>query len=123
MLSYKKELKNFSRKLRSNLTDSEKILWSHLRRKQICGIPFYRQKPIGNFIVDFYAPKLNLVIEIDGSQHLEESQTVKDKQRDAYLNRQGLKVIRIANMEIFENIEGVMEVIFNFAKGKTKSHQ
>lgn len=121
MLSYQKGLKKLSRKLRSNLTDSERILWSKLRRKQICGIPFYRQKPIGNYIVDFYAPKINLIIEIDGSQHLEEGQRAKDKQRDEYLNRQGLKVLRVTNIEVFENIEGLVDQIYNFACQKIKT--
>jgi very-short-patch-repair endonuclease len=67
MLRYNPNLKFLARNLRVNLTDSEQRLWSRLRRRQILGVQFYRQKPLGNYIADFYAPKVNLVIEIDGS--------------------------------------------------------
>lgn len=114
MLKYNQRLKTLSRNLRNNLTDSERILWSKLRRKQILGIPFHRQKPIGEYIVDFYASRVNLVIEIDGSQHLEDEQVQKDKLRDEYLRGQGLEVLRFYNIDIFKNIDGVLEVIYNF---------
>ncbi len=65
MLRYNGNLKNKARQLRRNLTDSENALWSRLRNKQLLGVQFYRQKPIGGHIVDLYAPKPKLVIEID----------------------------------------------------------
>jgi very-short-patch-repair endonuclease len=83
-----------------------------LRGKQIAGIQFYRQKPIGNYIVDFYAPKAKLVIEIDGSQHLEPHYAEKDQERDEYLNRLGLTVLRFNSREVLKESEGVMEVIY-----------
>ncbi len=82
---YSSQLKNNSRVLRSNQTDAERHLWSKLRRKQLNGRQFYRQKPLGNYIVDFYAPSVRLVIEIDGGQHFEPEGIEKDKQRDQYL--------------------------------------
>ena len=69
MQPYNKNLKQPSRDLRNNMTDAEQLLWQRLRRKQILGLQFYRQKPILNFIVDFYCPAANLVIECDGGQH------------------------------------------------------
>ena len=78
MLHYKTHLKEIARSLRKNMTDSERVLWSRLRSKQILGLQFYRQKPIGGYIVDFYAPKAKLVIEIDGSQHMEAKHFEKD---------------------------------------------
>jgi very-short-patch-repair endonuclease len=69
MLRYSNQLKTNSRKLRKNMTDAERLLWSRLRRKQLKGLQVYRQKPIDGFIVDFYCPKANLVIELDGGQH------------------------------------------------------
>jgi len=66
MLKYSCSLKSKARRLRSELTDSESLLWSRLRRKQLMGVQFYRQKPVGDYIVDFYAPWANLVIELDG---------------------------------------------------------
>ena len=69
MLSYSKNLKEYSRMLRRNTTDAERLLWSKIRGEQLKGCQFNRQKPIGNYIVDFYCRKANLVIEIDGGQH------------------------------------------------------
>lgn len=120
MLKYNQRLKALSRDLRNNLTDSERMLWSRLCRKQILGVPFYRQKPIGEYIVDFYAPKVSLVIEIDGSQHLDEAQMQKDKLRDEYLQGQGLEVLRFYNIDIFKNIEGVMEMIYGFVNQRVE---
>jgi len=116
MLQYKPKLKKFSRQLRSNLTDSEQRLWFHLRRKQLEGIQFYRQKPIGNYIVDFYAPKAKLVIEIDGSQHFEEEHAKRDALRDSYLSGLGIHVLRFNNLEVLGTLDGVLEVILNFLK-------
>ncbi|MGZ8143754.1 MAG: endonuclease domain-containing protein [Methylosarcina sp.] len=112
MLNYNSKLKPKARSLRSNMTDAEQILWSHVRRKQILGVQFYRQKPIGNYIVDFYAPQANLVIELDGGQHFEPEQQHYDEQRTLYLQKQGLSVLRFTNLDVLKNIEGVMEVIF-----------
>ncbi len=74
---HSKILKGRARKLRKNMTDSEIVLWSRLRRKQLLDIQFYRQRPIGSYIVDFYAPKIKLVIEVDGSRHFEEKNIKK----------------------------------------------
>jgi very-short-patch-repair endonuclease len=65
--------------LRANLTDAEQRLWARMRRKQILGVQFYRQKPIGDYIADFYAPAVRLIVEVDGSQHAELSQAKYDK--------------------------------------------
>ena len=89
------------------------MLWSRIRRKQINDIQFYRQKPIENFIVDFYAPSAKLVIEIDGGQHFEEEHSQKDSRRDAHLQKLGLKVLRFDNLQVLHFIDGVLEVIFN----------
>ncbi len=70
MLKYNPHLRDKARHLRKNLTDSEAALWSRLRNKQLLGIQFYRQKPIGEYIVDFFAPRARLVVEVDGAQHL-----------------------------------------------------
>jgi len=111
MLSYNKNLKQHSRRLRENMTDAEKLLWAKIRVKQIKGYQFYRQKPIGDYIVDFYCPKTKLVIEVDGSQHLSGEMTENDRIRDKYLNSLGLRVLRFNNIEVLANIEGVLESI------------
>ena len=112
MLQYDLRLKPLGRKLRNEMTDSEKKLWSRVRRKQLRGVSFYRQKPIGKYIVDFYAPKAGLVVEVDGSQHFVESRQLKDKERDLYLKTKGLEVLRFDNLQILQETEAVMEVLF-----------
>jgi len=112
MLKYSPKLKANARQLRQNLTDSELSLWRRLRGKQLAGVQFYRQKPIGNYIVDFYAPKAKLVIEVDGSQHLEPPQASKDRERDEYLGRLGLTVLRINGRQVLKETEAVVELIY-----------
>jgi len=111
MLRYKANLKQPSRLLRKKLTDSERVLWSHLRGKQLSGIQFYRQKPLGCYIVDFYAPQAKLVIEVDGSQHLEGPQAEQDRRRDEYLESVGLRVLRFNSREVLVETEAVVEAI------------
>ena len=108
---YNKNLKSSSRKLRNRMTDAEMLLWSKIKRKQLRGIQFYRQKPIGNYIADFYSFKAKLVIEIDGSQHYEKENKEKDKIRDDYFKKLGLNVLRFNNLEVLKNIDGVIEKI------------
>ena len=83
-----------------------------MRGKQLAGVQFYRQKPIGGYIVDFYAPKAKLVIEIDGSQHLEAPHIGKDRERDEYLGRLGLTVLRINGRQVLKETEAVVELIY-----------
>lgn len=94
------------------MTDSEHALWTRLRGKQLAGVQFYRQKPIGDCIVDFYAPEAKLVIEIDGSQHLEAHHASKDRERDEYFGRLGLMVLRFNSRQVLKETEGVIEVIY-----------
>jgi len=72
MIYHNKKLKYTARTLRKNMTETEILLWSRVRRKQLLGFQFYRQRPHGNYIVDFYCPAAKLIIEIDGRQHYEE---------------------------------------------------
>jgi len=100
------------------MTETEIRLWNRLRRKQINGLQFYRQKPLGKYIVDFYCPAKSLVIEIDGGQHFWDEQIENDdKKRDRYFTDvQRLKVLRFTNIEVFQNIEGVVNSIFEALK-------
>ncbi len=109
MLRYNRDLLLRSRELRSNMTDAERALWSRLRRKQLNGYQFYRQKIIGNYIVDFYCPKAGLVIEVDGGQHYSEEMLEADRRRDDYIGGNGLTVMRFSNLEVRQNLEGVVE--------------
>lgn len=113
MLNYNKTLKDFSRKLRTNMTDAERLLWSKIRGKQLKGFQFYRQKPIGNYIVDFYCPKANLVIELDGGQHYSTTGNQKDDIRDACLGQLNIKVLRFSDRDIFENLTSILEGVWS----------
>ncbi len=117
MLRYNPKLKYPARTLRTNLTDSEQLLWSRLRRKQLLGVQFCRQKPLGNYIVDFYAPRARLVVEVDGAQHLEVPQVNHDQRRTSYLECQGLRVLRFTNLEVLQELETVVEEIYRAVLG------
>lgn len=105
-----------SRKLRSTLTDAEQLLWRHLRQKQMAGIKFRRQHPVGPYVIDFACLSAKLAIEIDGGQHAEMKS--KDTRRDAFLIQKGFRVLRFWNNEVLGNIEGVMERIWATASEK-----
>lgn len=113
ILKYNPKLKERSRDLRKNMTDAERRLWSRLRRKQVQGLQFYRQRPIGNFIVDFYCPDAKLVVEVDGGQHYSEEGCVYDQERDQYLKGNGLAVLRFTNIDVLKNLDAVLQVIFD----------
>jgi len=112
MLEYSHTLKPPSRQLRSNMTDAEQVLWSRLRGKQLLGVQFYRQKPLGSFIVDFYSHAAALVIEVDGGQHYEEEHAKKDAERDKYLAGLGMRVMRFDNRQVLLETDAVVEEIF-----------
>ena len=98
--------------LRTALTDAEQRLWNRLRRKQILGVQFYRQKPIGNYIVDFYAHAARLVVEVDGAQHTDLTQTRYDERRSEYLQQQGLRVLRFDDRQVLLETDVVVEEIY-----------
>ena len=112
MLSYNKTFKSLSRDLRSNMSKAEKYLWSKIRRKQLKGYQFYRQKIIHDYIVDFFCPKAKLVIELDGGQHYEYDGLIKDRIRDNYLSRIGIRILRFTNIEVLKDINMVVGVIW-----------
>ena len=116
MFYYNKKLKSLARELRKNMTDTESLLWSRVRRKQLKGHQFYRQMAIENFIVDFFCPKAKLVIEIEGGQHYYDKGLEADKLRDGYITNLGLRVLRFTNLDVLQNIEGVLEHINEYLK-------
>ncbi len=111
MLSHKKIMKILSRGQRNNMTEAEIFLWEKIRRKQLKGLQFHRQKIIGNCIVDFYCPQAKLIIEVDGIQHYSESGKEWDIVRDDYMNQLGLRVLRFSNKQVLEDIDTVVEKI------------
>ncbi|MBM4300144.1 MAG: endonuclease domain-containing protein [Deltaproteobacteria bacterium] len=102
------------------MTDAERLLWRHLRNRELGGWKFRRQYPVGPFIVDFICVEKNVVIEVDGGQHAENE--ALDLQRSAYLNKMGYRVVRLWNNEVLQETEGVLTAIFEIlANGKQNS--
>jgi len=98
-----------ARALRSNPTDTERKLWHHLRRRQICSARFRRQYPVGPYIVDFACLEHRLIVELDGSQHFEQAEY--DCRRDSYLRQQGFQVLRYWNDQVMKQLGDVLEDI------------
>jgi very-short-patch-repair endonuclease len=98
-----------ARSLRKKQTRAEHFLWRNLRARQLDGAKFRRQVPVGNYIVDFVSFEKKIIIELDGGQHAET--TARDAARDAWLQGRGYRVLRFWDNEIFQNTEGVLEVI------------
>ena len=118
---YNKDLKKYARKLRNNSTHAEVILWDKiLKRKQLKGYSFLRQRPIDNYIVDFFSKELKLIIELDGEIHI--FQNGKDKKRETKLLELGYSILRFRNEEILNelfNVERTLEsFIDEFEEGK-----
>ena len=106
-----KKLIYLAKGLRKRLTNAERLLWSRLRAGHFGGIKFRRQQPIGDYIVDFVSLERKLIVELDGGQHALADGMLGDKQRDAWLMKEGYTVLRFWDNEVFENIDGVIETI------------
>ena len=98
-----------ARELRKNLTEAERILWRHLRFRQLGGYKFRRQQPLGPYIVDFVCLGRKLIVEVDGGQHSE--QVVYDAERSTWLETQGFRVLRFWNHEVLKEIGVIKDVI------------
>ena len=98
-----------ARELRRQQTPAEARLWAHLRGKQLHGLKFRRQHPLGRFIVDFYCPSRTLAVELDGHSHAEQEDY--DRARTEWLESQGNRVIRFTNREVQESLPAVLEAI------------
>ncbi len=110
-LPYNPRLKEIARKLRKTMTRSEVILWQHLKGKQMNGYDFDRQRPIDEYIVDFYCKKLKLAIEIDGSSHDSEEAQEQDRYRQQRLEALGVRFLRFRDEEVHQNVEAVLQAI------------
>jgi very-short-patch-repair endonuclease len=101
------------------MTNTEQLLWSKIRRKQLKGYQFYRQKTIGNYIVDFYCPAAKLIVELDGSQHYTEEGVRKDRVRDLYMNGIGFSVMRFPSSEVYRSIDEIVSEIYEYLPGES----
>ena len=100
-----------ARKLRKEMTDTERIVWSELRGRRLGQHRFRRQHPIGPFVVDFVCLDKRFIVEIDGGHHSEPEQVKRDEHRTRWLEEAGYIVLRATNTDVFENIDGVAETI------------
>ncbi len=112
IIPYNSKLKERARYLRNNSTLSEILLWRHLKGKQIHGYDFDRQKPIDNYIVDFFCNELMFAIEIDGESHNYKME--EDEQRQRRLESLGVRLLRFYDLDVKRNIEGVLITIENW---------
>jgi very-short-patch-repair endonuclease len=97
--------------LRQDMTPAERLLWSYLRDRKLAGIKFRRQYPIGAFVLDFYAPALRLVIEVDGDVHDLPERRDYDARRQTWLEGQGMHVLRFSNGAVIDELSDVLERI------------
>ena len=106
IIKYNPKLKLIARKLRKNSTKTEIYLWNELKNKKLMGYAFKRQKPIGNYIVDFFAPKLNLIIEIDGITH--DFKIESDNIRQDFLQSLSLTLLRFSDSDVKHKLDAVL---------------
>ncbi len=109
IIKYKPELKERAREFRNNATPMEKRLWKYLKGKKLEGFDFHRQRPVNNFIVDFYCSELKLAIEIDGSSHIGKEEA--DMERQSIIESFGITFLRFTNTEVENNTNGVIQSI------------
>lgn len=105
-IHYDPKLKQCSRDLRNNSTLSEVLLWNQIKGRKIKGYQFMRQKPMINYIVDFYCSKLKLVIEIDGDSHIGKED--KDQYRQEKIEALGIQFLRFSDLDVKKNMNGVL---------------
>lgn len=111
IIPYKPYLKKYARSLRNGSTQSEIELWKELRAKEFHGYKFIRQKPLLNYIADFYCYEMELVIELDGYTHQFEETQIRDKKKDKSLQESGLTVMRFTDDEVLSDMCNVLAVI------------
>ena len=109
IIPYDHSLKEKARALRNKSTFTEVMLWQQLKKKQLLGYDFHRQKPIGHYIVDFYCNELNLAIEIDGSSHYGNEEY--DAKRQTEIEKLGVRFLRFDDLEVRHNLDGVIKII------------
>lgn len=120
ILPYNPKLKQLARTLRKNSTLAEILLWNEIKGKKMLGYDFHRQKPIDDYVVDFYCPRLELVIEIDGVTHDEKEE--EDRIRQKRLESFDLHVLRFRDEEVKQNLDGVLIAIREWIESKTQNN-
>ncbi|MDO3644642.1 endonuclease domain-containing protein [Mucilaginibacter sp. L3T2-6] len=111
IIPYNSNLKELARRLRNDSTLGEVLLWNELKSKQMLGYDFHRQKPLLNYIVDFYCAELNLVIEVDGRYHFNDEKSLSDNLRDDELSKYDLTILRFTEQEVRKDMVNVLRAI------------
>jgi len=117
MLHNRPILKSRRQELRNNSTPAEKLLWSILQHSNLGSYKFRRQHSVGAYILDFYCPSECLAVELDGDSHFTDEAIEYDRERTAYLNALGIKVLRFLNTDVYDNLNVVCERILEEIKG------
>ncbi|MBI5043191.1 MAG: DUF559 domain-containing protein [Nitrospirae bacterium] len=121
-ITYNPKLKELARQLRNSSTKAEIKLWNYLKGKQLKGYDFHRQKPIDNYIVDFFCNKLMLAIEIDGYTHSFEETFERDMDKVKRLNELGISVLRFLDEDVMNNIEALISSVEELIREYEKKH-
>ena len=108
-MAQSEKIRRYSQQLRKNMTKEERHLWYDFLKSY--PVPFHRQYPFGNYIVDFYCHKAKLVLELDGSQHCTPEEIEYDRNRTAYLESLGICVVRISNLDVMRQFRAVCDMI------------
>jgi very-short-patch-repair endonuclease len=122
IIPYNPKLKELARQLRNNSTKSEIRLWFYLKNKKMIGYDFHRQKPIGNFILDFYCVELMLAIELDGLSHEFEEVQKKDLVKTEFLHSCGITLLRFNDSEVMNDIDNVIRSIEHTIENILEKH-
>ena len=107
----KTSMKSKRKLLRNNMPKAEIVLWSKLKGNQLNGYKFRRQHSVGKFVVDFFCPKLKLVIEVDGNSHFLDEKPERDRERQKYIENHGIRFLRFTNADIYKNMNEVLTSI------------
>lgn len=96
-----------AKRLRSSMSEAEVVLWTFLRKRRLNGFRFRRQHPIGPYIADFACVSARLVVEVDGATHVTAAELAHDARRTSFLSDDGWRVLRVTNLDVFDNLDGV----------------
>ena len=122
IIPYNPKLKELARQLRNNSTKAEIILWQKLKRKQLHGYDFHRQKPIDNYILDFFCHELMLGIEVDGYSHQLVEVFKKDKIKESLMLELGISLLRFSDEQVLKDMDNVLRAIDDYIHNHEKTH-
>jgi very-short-patch-repair endonuclease len=109
-----------AKRLRASMTNAEVLLWSRLRRGQMQRLRFRRQHPIGPYVADFACASLKLIVEVDGATHATAEELAYDARRRQYFTTRGWREIRVANLDVYKHLDGVLDFICREADAELK---